>query len=118
MAKETQSALSKALAELTFLETSFEESDFETSQQRKQARKEAQKQAEVAVQDALDAVGAAARKAQASDATSANQVGCLILPGLLVSTCHLCFGYHGGCFLALLMRPRHPVVRLLCCLQR
>ncbi len=72
MAKETQSALSKALAELTFLETSFEESDFETSQQRKQARKEAQKQAEVAVQDALDAVGVAARKAEASDAA---QVG-------------------------------------------
>ena len=74
VAKETQSALSKALAELTFLETSFEESDFETSQQRKQARKEAQKQAEVAVQDALDAVGAAARKAEASDATSPPQV--------------------------------------------
>ena len=89
MAKETQSALSKALAELTFLETSFEESDFETSQQRKQARKEAQKQAEVAVQDALDAVGAAAQKAQASDTTSPNQVGWLLLPGLLVWTCHL-----------------------------
>ena len=88
MAKETQSALSKALAELTFLETSFEESDFETSQQRKQARKEAQKQAEVAVQDALDAVGAAARKAEASDAS---QVGWLMLPGLLVWCCHPCF---------------------------
>lgn len=54
--KETQSALSKALAELTFLETSYEEKEFESEAQKNKAKEKAQKEAQAAVKDALAAV--------------------------------------------------------------
>ncbi len=54
--KETESALSKALAELTFLETSYEEKDFESKAEKAKAKEKAQKEAEIAVRDALAAV--------------------------------------------------------------
>ncbi|KAL0018096.1 hypothetical protein WJX77_002629 [Trebouxia sp. C0004] len=54
--KETESALSKALAELTFLETSYEEKDFESKAEKVKAKEKAQKEAEIAVRDALAAV--------------------------------------------------------------
>ena len=54
--KETQSALSKALAELTFLETSYEEKEFESEAQKAKAKEKAQKEAQAAVKDALAAV--------------------------------------------------------------
>ena len=56
--KETESALTKALAELTFLETSYEEKDFESKAEKVKAKEKAQKQAEAAVKDALAAVNA------------------------------------------------------------
>ena len=56
--KETESALTKALAELTFLETSYEEKDFESKDEKAKAKEKAQKQAETAVKDALAAVNA------------------------------------------------------------
>ena len=56
--KETESALTKALAELTFLETSYEEKDFESKAEKAKAKEKAQKQAETAVKDALAAVNA------------------------------------------------------------
>lgn len=56
--KETESALTKALAELTFLETSYEEKDFESSAEKVKAKEKAQKQAEAAVKDALATVSA------------------------------------------------------------
>lgn len=56
--KETESALTKALAELTFLETSYEEKDFESKAEKVKAKEKAQKQAEAAVKDALAAVTA------------------------------------------------------------
>lgn len=56
--KETESALTKALAELTFLETSYEEKDFESSAEKVKAKEKAQKQAEAAVKDALATVNA------------------------------------------------------------
>ena len=54
--KETESALSKALAQLTFLETSYEEKDFESKAEKAKAKEKAQKEAEIAVRDALAAV--------------------------------------------------------------
>lgn len=54
--KETESALGKALAELTFLETSYEEKEFESEAQKAKAKDKAQKQAEAAVKDALASV--------------------------------------------------------------
>lgn len=56
--KETESALTKALAELTFLETSYEEKDFESKAEKVKAKEKAQRQAEAAVKDALAAVNA------------------------------------------------------------
>ena len=56
--KETESALTKALAELTFLETSYEEKDFESKAEKVKAKEKAQKQAEAAVKDALATVNA------------------------------------------------------------
>lgn len=56
--KETESALTKALAELTFLETSYEEKDFESKAEKVKAKEKAQKQAEAAVKVALAAVTA------------------------------------------------------------
>ena len=56
--KETVSALTKALSELTFLETSYEEKDFESKAEKAKAKEKAQRQAEATVQDALATVNA------------------------------------------------------------
>ena len=56
--KETESALTKALAELTFLETSYEEQEFESKADKAKAKEKAQREAEAAVKDALATVQA------------------------------------------------------------
>lgn len=72
--KETESALTKALAELTFLETSYEEKDFESSAEKVKAKEKAQKQAEAAVKDALATVNASVTGA-AVDAAGSSPPG-------------------------------------------
>ena len=67
--KETESALTKALAELTFLETSYEEKDFESKAEKAKAKAKAQQKAEIAVRDALATVNKSAQPAQADGAS-------------------------------------------------
>ncbi|KAL0018097.1 hypothetical protein WJX77_002629 [Trebouxia sp. C0004] len=69
--KETESALSKALAELTFLETSYEEKDFESKAEKVKAKEKAQKEAEIAVRDALAAVNKTVQSPEAEGAPTA-----------------------------------------------
>lgn len=70
--KETESALSKALAELTFLETSYEEKEFESVAQKTKAKEKAQKQAEAAVKDALATVNST-NQSPSSDSSAGEQ---------------------------------------------
>lgn len=67
--KETESALTKALAELTFLETSYEEKEFESDAQKAKAKEKAQKQAQAAVKDALATVNST-NQAPSTDSSS------------------------------------------------
>lgn len=67
--KETESALTKALAELTFLETSYEEKDFESKAEKAKAKAKAQQKAEIAVRDALATVNKSSQPAQADGAS-------------------------------------------------
>ncbi len=67
--KETESALSKALAELTFLETSYEEKDFESKAEKAKAKEKAQREAEAAVKSALATVNASVQTPDVDGAT-------------------------------------------------
>lgn len=83
--KETESALTKALAELTFLETSYEEKDFESKAEKVKAKEKAQKQAEAAVKDALAAVNASV-----SGPAVDGVVGEFLQPQRLSEPCNRC----------------------------
>lgn len=67
--KQTESALSKALAELTFLETSYEEKEFESYADKAKAKEKAQKEAEAAVKNALASVNATVQTPDNNGAT-------------------------------------------------
>lgn len=95
--KETESALTKALAELTFLETSYEEKEFESDAQKVKAKAKAQKQAEIAVKDALASVNSTTQTATAHP--SAGELH-LLLVYLYTCVCRRkelhCFSSNGG----------------------
>lgn len=85
--KETESALSKALAELTFLETSYEEKDFESKAEKAKAKEKAQKEAEIAVRDALAAVNKTVQSPEAEGGLgNAPSRAALHLPAVLFRT--------------------------------
>ena len=85
--KETESALSKALAELTFLETSYEEKDFESKAEKAKAKEKAQKEAEIAVRDALAAVNKTVQSPEAEGGLGKHSIQ-------LFRICLLCFSGH------------------------
>jgi len=91
--KETESALSKALAELTFLETSYEEKDFESKAEKAKAKEKAQKEAEIAVRDALAAVNKTVQSPEAEGGLGKHTIQLLCI-------CLLCF-----------YRTQHLVIR-------
>ena len=85
--KETESALTKALAELTFLETSYEEKEFESDAQKVKAKAKAQKQAEIAVKDALASVNSTTQQTATAD-PSAGELH-LLLVYLYMCVCRI-----------------------------
>ena len=83
--KETESALTKALQELTFLETSYEEKEFESKADMIRAKEKAQKEAQTAVKDALKAVNTNLQGPEQADGTAGQHQ---TVPDVLLSNMH------------------------------